>query len=299
MNVLRTTETAFENIKDYPFKANYHQIDSDLRIHYLDEGNTNDPVILLLHGEPSWSYLYRTMIPSLVSNGFRVVAPDLIGFGKSDKPAEQSDYTYAKHIDWIQAVLNHLKLNEIHMFIQDWGGLIGLRLLTANPDNFASVVAANTMLPTGSVTPPKAFLDWQNFAATSPKFDVATVIQMATTTNLTADVIAAYNAPFPDDSYKAGARVFPALVPTSEQDPESENNKKAWGVLTQWKKPFLTLFSDQDPITKGGDQVFQKLMPGAKDQEHHTILGGHFLQEDAGPEIAGHMVRFYLKNKFK
>ena len=153
------------------------------------------------------------------------------------------------------------------------------------------------MLPTGSVSPPQAFLDWQNFAANSPEFDVATVIQMATTTDLSKEVLAAYNAPFPDDSFKAGARVFPALVPTTEQNPECENNKNAWKILTQWKKPFLTLFSDQDPITKGGDKVFQKLVPGTKDQEHKTIKGGHFLQEDAGPEIAELMVKFYKKNK--
>ena len=163
------------------------------------------------------------MIPILVAGGMRVIAPDLVGFGKSDKPAAQSDYTYAKHIKWMQEVVDHLELKNINMFIQDWGGLIGLRLLTANPDNFATVVAANTMLPTGSVTPPQAFLDWQNFAATSPKFDVATVLQMATTTTLSEDIITAYNAPFPKEKHKAGARVFPALVPTTEKDPESEN----------------------------------------------------------------------------
>ena len=297
MKILRTPESAFINIIDFPFKENYHTTSDGLRVHYLDEGNKKHPVVLLLHGEPSWSFLYRSMIPKLIAAGLRVVAPDLVGFGKSDKPAAQSDYTYAKHIDWMQEVLDHLELKNINMFIQDWGGLIGLRLLTSNPDNFATVVAANTMLPTGSVTPPKAFLDWQNFAATSPKFDVATVLQMATTTTLSEDIVAAYNAPFPTEEHKAGARVFPALVPTTENDPESENNKKAWGVLTQWIKPFLCLFSDQDPITKGGDQVFQKLVPGTKDQDHQTISGGHFLQEDSGPEIAALMVQFYAKNK--
>ena len=297
MNILRTPESAFEKIKNYPFKGNYHTSSDGLRIHYLDEGNKDHPVVLLLHGEPSWSYLYRNMIPILIKGGMRVIAPDLIGFGKSDKLAEQSDYTYAKHIEWMQEVLDHLELKNIHMFIQDWGGLIGLRLLTTNPENFSSVVAANTMLPTGSVTPPQAFLDWQNFAATSPKFDVATVLQMATTRLLSEEILSAYNAPFPTEEYKAGARVFPALVPTTEDDPESDNNKKAWGILTQWKKPFLTLFSDQDPITKGGDQVFQKLIPGTEEQEHKTISGGHFLQEDSGPEIATEMLEFYSKNK--
>ena len=297
MKILRTPESAFENLKEFPFKENYHTLADAVRIQYIDEGNKKHPVVLLLHGEPSWSYLYRSMIPKLVAAGLRVVAPDLVGFGKSDKPAAQADYTYAKHIDWMQKVVDHLELKNINIFIQDWGGLIGLRLLTANPDNFSSVVAANTMLPTGNVSPPQAFLDWQNFAATSPKFDVATVLQRATTTTLSDDIMAAYNAPFPTEEHKAGARVFPALVPTTENDPESDNNKKAWGILIQWTKPFLCLFSDQDPITKGGDQVFQKLVPGTKDQDHQTISGGHFLQEDSGPEISDLMVQFYAKNK--
>ena len=297
MKILRTPNSAFENLEDYPFEEIYCTVGNDLRLHYLDEGNPAHPVVLLLHGEPSWSYLYRKMIPILINSGLRVIAPDLVGFGKSDKPAKQSDYTYAKHINWIQDLLDHLDLKDINMFIQDWGGLIGLRLLTANPDNFKSVVAGNTMLPTGSVSPPQAFLDWQNFAATSPKFDVATIMQKATTTVLSDEVMKAYNAPFPTDEYKAGARVFPALVPTSEKNPECNNNKDAWKILIQWNKPFLNVFSDQDPITKGGDQVFQKLIPGTKGMDHKTISGGHFLQEDSGPEIAELMVSFYQKSK--
>ena len=264
-------------------------------MHYIAEGE--GPVVLLLHGEPSWAYLYRKMIPGLVAAGLRVIVPDLIGFGKSDKPSEQSDYTYARHIQWTQALLYHLQLKDINIFIQDWGGLIGLRLVTANPDNFASIVAGNTMLPTGTVTPPQAFLDWQKFATTSPKFDVATVLQRATTSDLSTEILAAYNAPFPTEEYKAGARIFPALVPTSEKDPESENNKASWGILCQWKKPFLTLFSDQDPITKGGEQVFQKLIPGTKNQDHQMVSGGHFLQEDQGELLAQLMIKFYQKNK--
>jgi haloalkane dehalogenase len=264
-------------------------------MHYIEEGE--GPVVLLLHGEPSWAYLYRKMIPGLVAAGLRVIVPDLIGFGKSDKPSEQSDYTYAKHIQWTQALLDHLQLKDINLFIQDWGGLIGLRLVTANPDNFASIVAGNTMLPTGTVTPPQAFLDWQKFVTTSPKFDVAIVLQRATTTDLSPEILAAYNAPFPTEEYKAGARIFPALVPTSEHDPESENNKAAWGILCQWKKPFLTLFSDQDPITKGGEQVFQKLIPGTKNQDHQMVSGGHFLQEDQGELLAQLIIKFYQKNK--
>lgn len=291
MKILRTPESEFEKITDFPYSENYVEVSKGLRMHYVDKGT--GPVVLLLHGEPSWSYLYRKMIPILVAAGKRVVVPDLIGFGKSDKPAAQSDYTYAKHIVWTQALLDQLDLQHIHLFIQDWGGLIGLRLVSADPNRFSSIVAGNTMLPTGSVTPPQAFLDWQKFATTSPHFDVATVLQRATTTELTKETLAAYNAPFPSDEYKAGVRIFPALVPTSEDDPESNNNKKAWEILIKWEKPFLTLFSDQDPITKGGEKVFQKLIPGCKGQPHQIVKGGHFLQEDQGPVLAQLMVDFY------
>jgi len=296
MNILRTADAAFDNLEDYPFTPHYVQVSDNLRMHYVDEGE--GPLVLLLHGEPSWSYLYRSMIPILVKAGMRVIAPDLIGFGKSDKPSEQSDYTYAKHIVWTQDLVKQLDLQDIHLFIQDWGGLIGLRLVSEEPKRFASIVAGNTMLPTGSISPPKAFLDWQQFATSSPKFDVATVIQRATTTDLSPAILAAYNAPFPTEEYKAGARIFPALVPTSEEDPESNNNKAAWNVLSQWTKPFLTLFSDQDPITKGGEQLFQKLVPGTKGHAHTLVSGGHFLQEDKGPELAANMIAFYQQNNF-
>ena len=295
MKILRTPETAFDQITDFPYTPRYCEVSKGLQMHYVDEGD--GPVVLLLHGEPSWSYLYRKMIPILVEGGCRVVVPDLIGFGRSDKPAAQDDYTYAKHIVWTQALLDQLELKDINLFIQDWGGLIGLRLLTAHPDNFASVVAGNTMLPTGTATPPQAFLDWQNFAANSPKFDIATVLQRATTIHLTEEELAAYNAPYPSEEFKAGARKFPALVPTSEEDPDSENNKAAWRTLAKWKKPFLTLFSDQDPITKGGEQVFQKIVPGTKNQKHKIVQGGHFLQEDCGHELAQLMLEFYSSIK--
>lgn len=296
MNVLRTPDTAFDSLTDFPFKSNYIDLEDSLRMHYIDEGV--GPTVLLLHGEPSWSYLYRHMISPIVEAGMRIVAPDLIGFGKSDKPTSQESYTYAKHIHWTQQLLDQLQLSDIHLFIQDWGGLIGLRLLTASPSRFRSVVASNTMLPTGTMAPPKAFLDWQNFAANSPQFDVATVLQRATVKILTENEIMAYNAPFPTDEYKAGARVFPALVPTSESDPESENNKAAWMILAQWSKPFLTLFSDEDPITRGGEQVFQKLVPGTKGQDHQIVHGGHFVQEDAGENLARLILTFYHKNNF-
>lgn len=294
MNYLRTPDSAFENLKDFNYSPNYLTVGDGMRMHYVDEGS--GPIVLLLHGEPSWSYLYRKMIPVLVEGGMRVIAPDLIGFGKSDKPTAQSDYSYAKHIEWTQSLVDQLNLKDIHVFIQDWGGLIGLRLVSSSPDHFSSIVAGNTMLPTGTIQPPQAFLDWQNFAATSPKFDIATVLQRATITTLSDEELAAYNAPYPNEEFKAGARKFPALVPTSEDDPESKNNKAAWRVLAQWQKPFLTLFSDQDPITRGGEQIFQKLIPGTKGHAHQIIPGGHFLQEDFGKELAQLMIAFYQKN---
>ena len=290
MQVLRTPDSAFAQLPDFPYNPRYTTVGDALRMHYVDEGE--GPVLLLLHGEPSWSYLYRKMIPRLVAGGLRIIAPDLIGFGRSDKPSAQSDYSYAKHLAWMRDFIDGLALNNIHLFVQDWGGLLGLRLVADQPQRFASIAAANTMLPTGSVAPPQAFLDWQKFATNSPKFDIATVLQRATVTELSPEELAAYNAPFPSEAYKAGARSFPALVPTSEDDPESDNNKKAWMTLAQWDKPFLTLFSDQDPITRGGDQVFQKLVPGTKKQAHQTVVGGHFLQEDAAPELAAALIAF-------
>ncbi|MEL6925024.1 MAG: haloalkane dehalogenase [Bacteroidota bacterium] len=285
----KTTPTdRFASLEDYPFRENFTKVDDDLRMHYVDEGE--GPVILLLHGEPSWSYLYRKMIPVLVEAGFRCVAPDLIGFGKSDKPNEAQQYTYANHLKWTGTLLQQLSLNEINLFCQDWGGLIGLRLVAAEPARFASICAANTLLPTGQQKPNEAFTNWQQFSQQTPVFPVGNIINMATSTALSDAVVAAYDAPFPDETYKVGARVFPAIVPVESDDPEAINNQAAWKVLKQWKKPFLTLFSDSDPITKGGERLFQKLIPGAAGQPHTIIeKAGHFLQEDKGEEIAEKM----------
>lgn len=285
----KTTPTdRFASLEDYPFRENFTKVDDDLRMHYVDEGEGS--VILLLHGEPSWSYLYRKMIPVLVEAGFRCVAPDLIGFGKSDKPTEAQQYTYANHLKWTGTLLQQLSLNEINLFCQDWGGLIGLRLVAAEPARFASICAANTLLPTGQQKPNEAFTNWQQFSQQTPVFPVGNIINMATSTALSDAVVAAYDAPFPDETYKVGARVFPAIVPVESDDPEAINNQAAWKVLKQWKKPFLTLFSDSDPITKGGERLFQKLIPGAAGQPHTIIeKAGHFLQEDKGEEIAEKM----------
>lgn len=298
MELLRTPDDRFENLDGYPFAPNYVEVPSgegeSLRIHYVDEGPSDGSVVLLLHGEPSWSYLYRTMIPILAEAGHRVIAPDLPGFGRSDKPAAKSDYSYLRFVDWMgAALLGELDLSGITLVCQDWGGLIGLRLLAENPDRFVRYVVANTGLPTGEHSPGEAFLAWQKFSQETPNFDVGAVIAMATTSDLSEAVVAAYNAPFPDDSYKAGARIFPSLVPTSPDDPAAPANTAAWAVLSKLDMPVLTAFSDEDAITAGGEKPFQTLIPGSRGQAHITIeRGGHFLQEDRGPELAAATLAF-------
>jgi haloalkane dehalogenase len=297
MEALRTPDERFANLPGYPFEPHYIEVadgeGGQLRVHYVDEGPSDAAPVLLIHGEPSWSYLYRRMIPLIVDAGHRVVAPDLVGFGRSDKPAEKNDYTFQRHVDWMTSWLEQLDLRNITLFGQDWGALIGLRLVAENPDRFARVIIGNGGLPTGEGTPGEAFMRWQKFSRESPAFDIGRLIQGATTTQLPDDVVAAYDAPFPDDSYKAGARIFPSLVPTRPDDPATPANRKAWEVLARWEKPFLTTFSDSDPITKGGERVLQARIPGAKDQPHTVITGaGHFLQEDKGEELAQVIVDF-------
>jgi haloalkane dehalogenase len=297
MNILRTPDEHFSNLPDYSFEPNYLVVPgpegTQLRIHYVDEGPQDADPVLLMHGEPSWSYLYRKMIPPITKAGFRAIAPDLVGFGRSDKPAEKEDYTYQRHVDWMQAWLDQLGLNRITLVCQDWGGLIGLRLLTANIDRFDRAVVANTGLPTGDHPITDAFLNWRQFSIETPDFDAGAIVAMATRQEMAPEVVAAYNAPFPDDAYKAGARIFPSLVPISPDDPASEANREAWNVLSRFEKPFLTALSDGDPITKGGESVFQKQVPGAKGRPHTTIRGGgHFLQEDCGEEFAEKVVDF-------
>jgi haloalkane dehalogenase len=307
MDVLRTPDERFGGLPDFSFAPHYIEVprgdgtDATLRVHYVDEGPGDaTETVLLMHGEPSWSYLYRTMIPVITAAGYRAVAPDLIGFGRSDKPTDRSDYTYQRHVDWMRAVIEGLDLRNITLVCQDWGGLIGLRLAAEEEPRFARIVAANTFLPTGDNHPGKGFLAWQSFSQTTPDFAVGQVINMGTTTDLTPEVIAAYDAPFPDDSYKAGAREFPMLVPTTPDDPASEPNRAAWKILEQWEKPFLTAFSDADPVTKGGDAVLRERIPGAAGQPHTTTEGGgHFLQEDRGPQLAATVVEFIRANADK
>lgn len=294
MEILRTPDERFGDLPGYPFEPHYAEVGEGVRMHYLDEGPPGAPAVLLLHGEPSWSYLYRKMIPVITAAGLRAVAPDLVGFGRSDKPAAREDYTYQRHVDWVRAlVVGHLGLTGATLVGQDWGGLIGLRLVAEHPDRFDRVVAANTFLPTGDRDPGSAFLAWQRFSQETPEFPVGRIVQAGCVTDLPDEVVAAYDAPFPDEAYKAGARQFPVLVPTRPDDPAAAPNRRAWEVLARWEKPFLCAFSDADPITRGADAVFRKLVPGTAGQPHVAIEGaGHFLQEDKGEELARVVVAF-------
>src|SRR5690349_13174478 len=268
MEVLRTPDERFRDLPGYRFEPRYVDV-GGLRMHYVDEGA--GATVLLLHGEPSWSYLYRKMIPVLAGAGLRAVAPDLIGFGRSDKPAARDDYTYQRHMDWITAFVIALDLRDITLVCQDWGGLLGLRLAAEQPARFAAIVAANTLLPTGDHKLPDSFFAWQRFSQTVPELPVGKIVRQGCQTALPDEVVAAYDAPFPDERYKAGARQFPLLVPARPDDPASAANRAAWQVLERWDKPFLTAFSDQDPITRGGDRVLQRRIPGAIGRAHATI----------------------------
>ncbi|HSP02190.1 MAG TPA: haloalkane dehalogenase [Acidimicrobiales bacterium] len=292
MQTLRTPDGAFADLPDFPFEPHYVEVDdgegATLRIHHLDEGPADAAPVLLMHGEPTWSYLYRHVIPGLVEAGHRVIAPDLVGMGRSDKPTEQADHTYARHVEWMrQALFDRLDLRDITFFGQDWGSLVGLRLVALDPDRYARVAIGNGGLPTGHGPASEAFLAWQRFSQETEHFPVGRIIDGGCTTSLSPEVIAAYDAPYPDDSYKAAVRVFPSLVPTSSDDPATPDQEAAWRVLERFEKPFLLCFSDSDPITKGGDAPFLAKVPGAQGQAHTTIEGGgHFLQEDRGPELA-------------
>ena len=295
MEVLRTPDACFAALPDFPYSPHY--VDVGVRVHYIDEGPRDAAPVLLLHGEPSWSFLYRHMIPALVRAGHRVVAPDLVGFGRSDKPANREDHTYARHVQWMREAISRLDLRDITLLGQDWGGLIGLRLVAADGDRFARVVAANTGLPTGDHPMPEAFHRWQRFSQDVPVFAVGNIVSGGCLRDLSDAEVAAYDAPFPDDTYKAGPRQMPLLVPATPDDPEAQANRDAWRVLEGWRKPFLCAFSDSDPVTRGADLLFQKLIPGCAGQPHTTIMGaGHFLQEDRGPELAQLTIDFLARS---
>jgi haloalkane dehalogenase len=298
MKTLRTPDERFTGLPGFDFAPNYVEIaDSEggtLRVHYLREGDPDAPVVLLLHGEPSWSYLYRKMIPVLTDAGLQVVAPDLVGFGRSDKPTERSDYTFARHVEWMRELLfDRLHLRSVTLVCQDWGGLIGLRLVGEHPERFARVVAANTFLPTGDTNPGDAFFAWQRFSQEVDEFPTGVIVKGGCVTDMSDEVQAAYDAPFPDETFKSGARQFPMLVPSRPDDPAHDANVAAWVGLSAFDRPFLCAFSDSDPITKGADRNLKERIAGAQGQPHTTIEGGgHFLQEDRGEELAKVIVDF-------
>ena len=289
MQVLRTPDDRFQGLADWPFAPRYLEIkDADgttLRLHYVDEGPRDGAVVLLLHGEPSWAYLYRKIIPALVAKGHRVIAPDLIGFGRSDKPAKRADYTYERHVAWMSDWLQALDLKSVTLFCQDWGGLIGLRLVAAFPERFAGVIVGNTGLPVGTGFS-EGFNAWLTFSQSVPQMPIGVIVNGGCARDLSAAEIAAYDAPFPDETYKEGARQFPTLVPITPGHASVAENLAAWKVLEAFDRPFLTAFSDGDPVTRGGEAAFQQRVPGARGQPHVTLHGGHFLQEDSPAEIA-------------
>jgi len=284
MQVLRTPEANFDGLEGWSFEPRYTVIaDADgtaLRMAYVDEGSADGAPVLLLHGEPSWSYLYRHIIAGLVERGHRVLAPDLIGFGRSDKPAARRDYTYERHVAWLQAWFDAQDLHCVTLFCQDWGGLLGLRLVAADADRFSGVVAANTGLPVGTGWS-DGFAAWLKFSQDVPVLATGRIVDGGVTRALSAGEIAAYEAQFPDESYKAGARQFPALVPVTPEHASVAENIAAWAQLERFDKPFVTAFSDNDPVTRGGERVLQARIPGTKGQPHATLHGGHFLQEDS------------------
>jgi haloalkane dehalogenase len=283
---MRTPDERFRHLPDYPFEPHWTELPSGLRMHHVDEGPRDADPVLMLHGEPSWSYLYRRMVPVFAAAGFRAVAPDLVGFGKSDKPGSRGDYSYQAHMDWLTGWLTTLDLRRITLVCQDWGSLLGLRLATEQPDRFDRIVVANGFLPTAERKAPVAFHVWRAFAIYTPVLPVGRIVAVGTRRRLSRAERAAYDAPFPSRAYKAGARAFPALVPTSPDDPAVPANREAWRRLGEWDKPFLTLFGAGDPILGRADRPLQEHVPGATGQPHARVRGGHFVQEDAGEEIA-------------
>jgi len=289
---LRTPDERFADLPDYPFAPHYVDVAPDLRMHHVDEGPADAKPVLMLHGEPTWSYLYRSMVPVFAGAGFRAVAPDLIGFGKSDKPTRLADYSYQQHMDWLTAWLEAVDLRGITLICQDWGSLLGLRLAAENADRFDRIVVANGFLPTGDRDPGIAFKVWRAFATYSPLFPIGRIVDTGTKRSLSAAERRAYDAPFPGSAYKAGARAFPRLVPISTHDPATPANRAAWEVLGQWEKPFLTLFGRHDPILGKADKPLQEHVPGAQGQPHDRLGGSHFVQEDVGAEIARRTVEW-------
>jgi haloalkane dehalogenase len=293
MKVLRTPEDRFAGLPGFGYPPRYAEADG-LRLAYVQTGPADGEPVLLLHGEPSWSFLYRRVMPVLAAAGLRAIAADLVGFGRSDKPAEVGDHSFARHVEWIRALaFDRLDLHGLTIVGQDWGGLIGLRLVAEHPDRFARVVAANTGLPTGDQPMPDVWLRFREVVRTAKTLSVSRLVQAGCQTSLPPEVLAAYEAPFPDPSFAAAPRAMPELVPTSPDDPAAEANRAAWRQLASWEKPFLVAFSDRDPITGSMAPVLARTVPGAAGIDHPVIAGaGHFLQEDAGEQLGNVIVDF-------
>ncbi|WIX80527.1 haloalkane dehalogenase [Amycolatopsis carbonis] len=298
MRLLRTPEDRFADLPEFPYEPRYAELaDPDgglIRVGYVEAGPADGPPVLLLHGEPSWSYLYRKMLPVLAAAGLRAIAPDLVGFGRSDKPGDIVDHTYARHVSWMRGfAFDALGLSGVTLVGQDWGGLIGLRLVAENPSRFAGVVAANTGLPTGDQDMPEVWHQFRAAVENAQVLDIGRFIQSGCRSVLPAEVRAAYDAPFPNEMYKAGPRAMPGLVPYRPDNPASDANRAAWKTLSSLDLPFLVAFSDGDPITGAMGPILQRTMPGAAGRTHPVIAGaGHFLQEDAGEELAEQVARF-------
>ncbi|HWV85632.1 MAG TPA: haloalkane dehalogenase [Capillimicrobium sp.] len=295
MEILRTPEARFASLPGFHYAARYAEVRADggpaLRMAYVDEGDRAARPVLALHGEPTWGYLYRRVVAPLRIIGLRVVVPDFIGFGRSDKPAAREDYTYARHVQWVTDLVHQLDLRDVILLGQDWGGLIGLRLVAAEPERFAAVVASNTFLPTGDQDLGDSFHTWRRFSQEADELPIGAIVSAGTVRTLSPAEIAAYEAPFPDERHKAGARQFPMLVPATPDDPEAPANRAAWEVLSRWDRPFLTAFGDSDPVTAGADVALQQMIPGAAGQPHVTLeRTGHFSPEDAGARLAGVIV---------
>lgn len=296
MDFIRTPEERFAGLDGYPFTPHYVEVSASgapsLRMHYVDEGPRDGAPVVLLHGEPTWSYLYRNMIGPLAAAGNRVLAPDLIGFGRSDKPTMTADYTYQRHVEWVTSWLTGLDLSDITVVLQDWGSLIGLRAAAENPDRFSKLFIANGYLPTAQQPPTPAFRIWRAFATYSPVLPAGRIVDAGTVHRLPRSVRRGYDAPFPGKGYQAGARVFPRLVPTSPADPAVPANRAAWEVLGSWEKPVLCVFGTRDPILGKADTALIRHIPGAAGQPHARINAGHFIQEDAGPELVRRLLEW-------
>jgi haloalkane dehalogenase len=298
MQTLRTPDDRFAGLPEFAYVPNYCEIDDgdggQLRVAWVADGPADADPVLLLHGEPSWSFLYRRMIPILVAAGHRVICPDLVGFGRSDKPTQREDHSYARHVEWMRALaFDVLDLRRVTLVGQDWGGLIGLRLAAEHPDRFARIVVANTGLPTGDLPMPEVWWRFREAIQGMPTIEVGRFVQAGCRRPMTGAVRAGYDAPFPDDTYCAGARAMPGLVPTSPDDPASAANRAAWKTLSESPTPMLVAFSDSDPITGPMGGIFARAMRGAHGIKHPVIHdAGHFLQEDAGEELADEIVRF-------